>query len=59
MIPLFAALGGQYPFAALQTNSTSTSAGTGGSPWASFLLGVPNGNVTLRHVEIPYYYRWN
>jgi hypothetical protein len=58
-IPLYAALGGQYPFSAQQTNSTNTTAGTGGSPWASFLLGVPNGNVTLRPVEIPYYYRWN
>jgi hypothetical protein len=57
--PLFAALGGQYAFAGTQTNSTNTSTGTGGSPWASFLLGVPNGNVTLRNVEIPYYYRWN
>ena len=56
--PLYAALGGQYPFSGIQTNSTGTSAGTGGSPWASFLLGVPNGNVTLRPVEIPYYYRW-
>ncbi len=56
--PLFAALGGQYPFSAIQTNSAGTSAGTGGSPWASFLLGVPNGNVTLRPVAIPYYYRW-
>ena len=58
VIPLYAALGGQYPFAAQQTNSTNTSSGTGGSPWASFLLGVPNGNVTLRPVEIPYYYRY-
>lgn len=57
--PLYAALGGQYPFAAQQTNSNNTTTGTGGSPWASFLLGVPNGNVTLRPVEIPYYYRWN
>jgi hypothetical protein len=57
--PLFAALGGQYAFSNIQTNSTNTSTGTGGSPWASFLLGVPNGNVTLRNVEIPYYYRWN
>ncbi len=56
--PLYAALGGQYPFSNIQTNSTNTSAGTGGSPWASFLLGVPNGNVTLRPVEIPYYYRY-
>ncbi|HEY1337593.1 MAG TPA: carboxypeptidase-like regulatory domain-containing protein, partial [Bryobacteraceae bacterium] len=59
VIPLFAALGGQYGFSATQTNSTGTTSGTGGSPWASFLLGVPNGNVTLRNVEIPYYYRWN
>jgi len=57
--PLFAALGGQYAFSNIQTNSTNTSTGTGGSPWASFLLGVPNGNVTLRSVEIPIYYRWN
>jgi hypothetical protein len=57
--PLFAALGGQYAFSGTQTNSTNTSTGTGGAPWASFLLGVPNGNVTLRNVEIPYYYRWN
>ncbi len=56
--PLYAALGGQYPFSAQQTNSTNTSTGTGGSPWASFLLGVPNGNVTIRPVEIPYYYRY-
>jgi len=59
VIPLFAALGGQYAFSSIQSSSTGTSSGTGGSPWASFLLGVPNGNVTLRNVEIPYYYRWN
>ncbi len=58
VVPLYAALGGQYPFSAQQTNSTNTSSGTGGSPWASFLLGVPNGNVTIRPVEIPYYYRY-
>jgi hypothetical protein len=56
--PLYAALGGQYSFSSIQTSSTNTSSGTGGSPWASFLLGVPNGNVTLRPVEIPYYYRY-
>ncbi|MBZ5581789.1 MAG: carboxypeptidase-like regulatory domain-containing protein [Acidobacteriia bacterium] len=38
--PLFAALGGQYGFSAIQTN-------------------VPNGNITLRNAEVPYYYRWN
>jgi hypothetical protein len=56
--PLYAALGGQYPFSNIQTDSNNASSGTGGSPWASFLLGVPNGNVTIRPVEIPYYYRW-
>jgi len=59
VIPLYGAFGGVYPFAATQTNSTGTSSGTGGSPWASFLLGVPSGNVTMRNVEVPYYYRWN
>ena len=57
--PLFAALGGQYAFSNIQTNSIGTSSGTGGAPFASFLLGVPNGNVTLRSTLIPYYYRWN
>jgi hypothetical protein len=59
VIPLFAALGGQYAFSNVQTSSIGTTAGTGGSPFASFLLGVPNGNVTLRSTLIPYYYRWN
>ena len=59
VIPLFAALGGQYAFSNLQTNSTGTTAGTGGAPFASFLMGVANGNVTLRTTMIPYYYRWN
>ena len=59
VVPLYAALGGQYAFSNIQTNSTGTSTGVGGSPWASFLLGVPNGNVTLRSAEVPYYYRWN
>ena len=59
VIPLFAALGGSYAFSNIQTNSTGTSTGTGGAPFASFLMGVPNGNVTLRNVQIPYYYRWN
>jgi hypothetical protein len=57
--PLFGAFGGIYAFAATQTNSTGTTAGTGGSAWASFLLGVNNGNVTMRNVQVPYYYRWN
>jgi hypothetical protein len=57
--PLYAALGGNYAFSNIQTSSIGTSAGTGGSPFASFLLGVPNGNVTLRSTLVPYYYRWN
>ncbi|MEO7143526.1 MAG: hypothetical protein ABI165_08490, partial [Bryobacteraceae bacterium] len=57
--PLYGAFGGIYNFSSIQTNSTGTSTGTGGSSWASFLLGVVNGNVTVRNVEIPYYYRWN
>jgi Carboxypeptidase regulatory-like domain len=59
VLPLFASLGGQYAFSNVQTNSTGTTAGTGGSPWASFMLGVVNGSVTLRNAQIPYYYRWN
>ncbi len=59
VIPLYGAFGGVYPFAATQTNSTDSSSGIGGSTWASFLLGVPSGNVTMRNVEVPYYYRWN
>jgi len=59
VLPLYGAFGGIYTFAATQTNSTGTSTGTGGSPWASFLLGVVNGSVTMRNVQIPYYYRWN
>jgi hypothetical protein len=58
VIPLYAALGGAYTFSAQQTNSNNASTGTGGSPWASFLLGVVNSTVTLRPAEIPYYYRW-
>jgi hypothetical protein len=59
VLPLFASLGGQYTFSNVQTNSTGAAAGTGGSPFASFLLGVVNGTVTLRNAQIPYYYRWN
>ena len=58
VIPLYGAFGGIYTFANTQTDSTGTTAGTGGSPWASFLLGVPSTNVVMRNVEVPYYYRW-
>src|SRR5215471_3726845 len=59
VLPLYGAFGGIYTFANIQTNSTGTSTGTGGSPWASYLLGVVNGSVTMRNVQVPYYYRWN
>ncbi len=59
VIPLYGAFGGVYTFAATQTNSTGTTAGTGGATWASFLLGVPSTSVVMRNVEVPYYYRWN
>ena len=59
VIPLYGAFGGVYAFSNIQTDSTGTSTGTGGSPWASYLLGVVNGSVTARNVEVPYYYRWN
>ena len=59
--PLFGTFGGIYNFAATTTNSNGAASGTGGNAFASFLLGVPSGNpaVTLRNVEVPYYYRWN
>ena len=57
-IPLYGAFGGIYNFSNQQTDSNGASSGTGGSPWASFLLGTPNGNITMRNVEVPYYYRW-
>lgn len=57
-IPLYAALGGNYAFSNIQTDSNGASTGTGGNGFASFLLGVPNGNVALRSTEVPYYYRW-
>ena len=63
VLPLYAAFGGAYAFNAYPTNSNNTSTGTGGSPFASFLLGIPNNGgsaaVTLRNVAVPYYYRWN
>ncbi len=59
VLPLYGAFGGIYAFSGIQTNSTGNGTGTGGSPWASYLLGVVNGNVTMRNVQVPYYYRWN
>ncbi len=59
VLPLYGAFGGIYAFSNIQSDSTGTSAGTGGSPWASYMLGVVNGNVTMRNTQVPYYYRWN
>jgi len=57
-LSFFAASGGNYTFASTQTNSSNPAAGgTGGIPFASFLLGVPNA-VTLNKGLLPYYYRW-
>ncbi len=55
---MFAATGGSYTFTNTLTNSTNTSAGTGGIAFATFLLGIPNA-TTLRNTLIPFYYRWN
>src|SRR5207302_9016393 len=59
VLPLYGAFGGIYAFSNIQTDSTGTSSGTGGSPWASYMMGVVNGNVTMRNTQVPYYYRWN
>jgi hypothetical protein len=59
VLPLYGSFGGIYAFSNYQTDSTSTSSGTGGSPWASFMLGVVNSTMTMRNVLVPYYYRWN
>jgi hypothetical protein len=56
---LYGTFGGIYSFNVAQTNSNGTGTGTGGSGFASYLLGVPNGNVTMANAQIPYYYRWN
>ncbi len=58
---LYGADGGNYQFRYIQTDSngaTSGQAALGGSPIASFLLGVPQ-QITFANALIPYYYRWN
>src|SRR5581483_8798649 len=58
--PFFGASGGRWDFRVLQTNSNpaSTSASTGGNPFASYLLGIPN-QIAVRPLLMNYYYRWN
>ena len=47
------AYGGSYGFNANQTNN-----GSGGNPYASFILGLIN-SYTNTPVQVPGYYRWN
>jgi len=58
--PFFGASGGRWDFRVLQTNSNpaSTSVSTGGNPFASYLLGIPN-QIAVRPLLMNYYYRWN
>ncbi|HEU5232679.1 MAG TPA: carboxypeptidase regulatory-like domain-containing protein [Terriglobales bacterium] len=58
--PFFGASGGRWDFRVLQTNSnpSSTSSSTGGNPFASYLLGIPN-QIAVRPLLMNYYYRWN
>ena len=58
-IPMFGASGGRYEFNrnTTLTNSALTN-GTGGTPFAQYLLGIYN-MATLRDSLIPYYYQWN
>jgi len=58
-IPMYGAPGGRYEFT--QTGPLTASAqtaGTGGIPFAGFLLGIYD-RVSLRDSLIPYYYGWN
>ncbi|HEV2883347.1 MAG TPA: carboxypeptidase regulatory-like domain-containing protein [Pyrinomonadaceae bacterium] len=58
-IPLFGSVGGRYEFArnTTLTNSNGQASGTGGIPFAQFLMGTYN-QTTLRDTIIPYYYQW-
>ncbi|HEV8367506.1 MAG TPA: TonB-dependent receptor [Pyrinomonadaceae bacterium] len=58
-IPLFGSVGGRYEFArnTTLTNSNGAGNGTGGIPFAQYLLGTYN-QTTLRETLIPYYYQW-
>jgi hypothetical protein len=58
---LYSIAGGNYQFRYVQTDQTGaagTQSAIGGSPVASFLLGVPN-SIVLANTAIPYYYRWS
>ena len=49
--------GGKYSFSQTLTNSTGTSAGSGGNAEATFILGEIN-SYTAAPASIPGYYRW-
>ncbi|MBV8833244.1 MAG: hypothetical protein JO108_28950 [Acidobacteriaceae bacterium] len=56
--PISTAAGGQYSFSTTPTSSRGTGSNTtGGDPFPSFLLGVPN-SYSYRSTVFPYYYRW-
>ena len=51
VIPLFAALGGHMPFSRRRPTPLAPRRGTGGRRSPAYLLGVVNGNVTLRNTR--------
>ncbi|HJQ31640.1 MAG TPA: carboxypeptidase regulatory-like domain-containing protein [Pyrinomonadaceae bacterium] len=60
VIPFFAASGGRYSFRTVQTSfdrSGGTTVTSGGNPFASMLLGVPNA-VDVRPILLTYDYQW-
>lgn len=50
--------GGKYGFSQTLTNTTGTSAGTGGNAEAAFILGEIN-SYTAAPASVPGYYRWH
>jgi hypothetical protein len=58
VIPFFSASGGRYSFRVLNTSFDRTTGGnSGGNPFASLLLGVPNA-VDVRPILLNYDYQW-
>jgi hypothetical protein len=58
VIPFFSASGGRYSFRVVNTSfDRTTNATSGGNPFASLLLGVPNA-VDVRPILLTYDYQW-
>jgi hypothetical protein len=58
VIPFFSAAGGRYSFRVLNTSfDRTTNATSGGNPFASLLIGVPNA-VDVRPILLNYDYQW-